>query len=299
MSALVTVDQKGLMGPALTLIFNTNPYQEKELEEITKLLKANFINLAGFKPKGRKEFCSKILKAQASGEAVSKTDMIMTKFFQNMRHQGEENPLHGLVVKDIVPVQLEIFKRQTPSAKVEESEKEVVTEWLASSMESYLTEEQIKSTLASMKFDVNNPEVLKKRVKVEKQLYEKVLSKKLNEENLNELITHLRAVLNKLEFIKDVNIVMHDFANRINDEEGYTPIQHEDETIVQEIVKYVEDHALLEEEDHEKAIPIFFWEYIELFAISTSPKELAKDVLDKLEGPFKAKMFPKTKDVDS
>ena len=45
MSSLVTFDQKGVFGPAMTLIYNSQYYNAKGILNLADLLKANFMNL--------------------------------------------------------------------------------------------------------------------------------------------------------------------------------------------------------------------------------------------------------------
>jgi hypothetical protein len=194
------------MGPAATLLFNANSFNKEELDEVTKLLKANFVKLANFKPTGRKEFCAQILQAQASGTTVSKIDMINTKFFQTMTSK-EAPSCHADVERDLAPLALEMSMRNIPGSSISDNEKEAVTKWIAAFEESYLSEDELNSTLNALKADKSDPEINKKRGEIGMKLYQKIQSKEFTKEHFVALTGLLGLVMDK-NLLKDNSDVM-------------------------------------------------------------------------------------------
>lgn len=63
MAAIVGFDQKGVFGPAMTLIYNAQSYKKSGLARVADLLEANFINLAKRAPEGKIEFLEIVNKS--------------------------------------------------------------------------------------------------------------------------------------------------------------------------------------------------------------------------------------------
>jgi len=189
MSSLVSFDQKGVFGPAMTLIYNSQYFNAKGIEELTNVLKENFMKLAHIKPKGRKEFCAFVVSKGSSTPA----DIVGTRFFQNMQ-KPELSAHHQKVLKTIVPCMLKVAHEQIPQVSTDSQQ---VNEWTARFLEAYMTEEQIEKKCQLKQAD--NEEIFGERLKIGKELYQAASAKRLSESDLDSLIDISQVALERLQ----------------------------------------------------------------------------------------------------
>lgn len=197
MSGLVGFDQKGAFGPAMTLIYNAQYYNEKGLLDLSNLLKANFTNLAHVKPKGKKEFCAFVLKKNQSQSPITPEDVISTRFFQNMQKK-EPSPLyHEKVLGLIVPRMQKTIQEYIPHANSEPNQAEQMNEWTARFVESYMGEEQINKycDLQSAEYE----KIMEERMNIGREIYKLATTKELTEKDLDLLLDVSRIALELLQ----------------------------------------------------------------------------------------------------
>jgi hypothetical protein len=190
MASLVTFDQKGVFGPAMALVFNSQYYNEQGLSRITTLLKENFFNLAHRKPHGRKAFCAFVI----GKTFVTPIDVISTSFFQNMQ-KSEPSPHYEKVLALIVPNMLKTAQEQI-QVKIDPEHVQKLSEWTARVVQSYMTEQQIEQHIQLQ--STISEKIMEKRKKIGGQLYALATCGKLTETDLNFLLEISKVALERL-----------------------------------------------------------------------------------------------------
>lgn len=193
MTGLVHFDQKGPFGPAMTLIYQAQYYNELGIKELANLLKANFMKLASVRPKGKKEFCAFVLEKNQSQSTITPAEIIGTKFFQSMQKK-EPVHQHDKVLNFIVPHMLKTVQEQLPESYVES---DIVNEWTSRFVESYITEEQIRNH-SDLQAGVRE-KIMEERKAIGAELYKAATTKKLTEKDLDSLIDMSRIVMERLQ----------------------------------------------------------------------------------------------------
>jgi hypothetical protein len=200
MSGLVTFDQKGVFGPAMTLIYNSKYYNEKGLSDLSSLLKIHFMYLAGTKPTGRKEFCAFVIEANNAGKSLIPLDIIKTRFFQSMQKHDPSPQVHEKVLCSILPDMINSVIAKIPEAGSAPNNAEV-HEWVAHLLETYLTEEQIQKHVEPQGPDAGK--ILEERQKIGGALYEAAGAKLLTKKDLVAIIETLGTSMKALEQTDD------------------------------------------------------------------------------------------------
>lgn len=194
MSSLVAFDQKGILGPAMTLIYNSQYYNEKGISDLSNLLKANFMKLAKLKLKGKKEFCAFVVEKNQAQSPITPAEVIGTKFFQNMQKLGPSPPYHEKVLGFIVPRMLKMAEEQFPQVSNEGAQQ--VNEWIARSLESYMTEEQIQRH-CELEGAISE-KIMEERKIIGTELYQLAVNKQFTEKDLDLLVDLCQVALERL-----------------------------------------------------------------------------------------------------
>jgi hypothetical protein len=191
--SLVPFDQKGIIGPAMSLIYNNDCYTPKGILEIADLLKKNYLSLAKTKPTGKKEFCAFIDQCRQFNQPVTATDVVSRKFFQNMQKAHSDPVIHQKIMDNIVPAIVRTFEGYVPQLGVETKHLGVVTEWMGYVLESYLTNDQIEK-ISTGKDSVND-QIMEERKKIGIELTEAAMQNKINALDLVTLVHACEAVI--------------------------------------------------------------------------------------------------------
>lgn len=186
MSSLVIFDKKGAFGPAMTLIYNAQYYNQQGIFALANLLKANFMKLTEMKPKGKKKFCAFILERNQTQSPISPAEIIATKFFQNMQKSKPSTFYHEQVLEFIVPGMLKIVQEKIPQANNDCEDAQQMNEWVARFVESYMTEEQIEMHCELQSAALE--EIIEERKKLGMELYKLAATKQLTENDLDFLL---------------------------------------------------------------------------------------------------------------
>lgn len=193
MSQLVKFDQKGAFGPAMTLMFNAGYYSPKAIENLAELLKSNYTHMSHHKPKGKKEFCAFLNKKNLEQTPATPTEIVGTRFFQEMQARTSTHQSHELAMNFVVPCMLKTVKEQFPEADTNAS---AIKEWTARFIESILTQEQIQK---HSQFQENaSSTIMEKRKKIGTELSETANQSKLTTKDLDAIITVCRSALKLL-----------------------------------------------------------------------------------------------------
>lgn len=144
MNASVTFSPNDAFACALNLMFHP-PQNEEDLKKASKNLQQKFAHLspAHEKPKHRNEFCSYLLSRIAQQKPLSPEKITQTAFFQDMKCV-KLSPFHETILKALVPTMLEKAHEQNLVDKLNKPSIQV-HEWLACFLESYFTEDQLRS----------------------------------------------------------------------------------------------------------------------------------------------------------
>ncbi len=209
MGSLVTFDQKGIFGPAMTLVYHSQYLNEKGVLSVADLLKENFKNLANVKPKGKKEFCAFVLERNQANIPITPAEIIGTRFFQNM--QKTHPVYHEKVLEFIVPRMLRTLQEQIPQAKKEIGETQQLTQWIALLVENYMPEEQIKKHCALK--DQVSEKTLDERQDLGKELYNAIKTENLKEKDFDTLIEISNIALDRIKNAEDASITLN-FTSR-------------------------------------------------------------------------------------
>lgn len=204
MSWLVPFDQKGVVGPAMTLIYHSSSYSEQGVLALANVLKENVIHLIKVKPKGKKQFCAFVIERNRSQSSITPTEIISTAFFQNMQKRRSSSCYHEQILELIVPRMLKTVHEQFPQANVENKE---IREWTAGLIESYMTEEQIRRH-CEIQSSVSN-EIMEKRQSIGKDLYQAVIAKQLTKEDLDMLIHVTDLALKSLKTAEHCSLILN------------------------------------------------------------------------------------------
>lgn len=181
MSSLVSFDQKGVFGPAMTLVYNSQYYNSKGVLELANLLTENFIKLTNRKPKGKKEFCAFVTERNLSQSPITPAEIVGTRFFQNM--QKMDPAYHEKVLSFIVPRMLKTVREQIPQANPENRE---INEWMAGFVESYMTEEQIQKCCELQ--NAVSEKIMEERKNIGTAVYKAAITNQLTEKDLDTLL---------------------------------------------------------------------------------------------------------------
>lgn len=210
MSGVVSFDRKGVFGPAMTLIYSAESYNPKGVLELTELLKKNFMILTQLKPKGKKEFCAFIEEKNKTLSPITPTEVVSTKFFQNMQKKSAPSSLyHEKVLGLIVPQMMKTVREQFSQANNEE-ESQKVYEWTAGFVETYMTEEQIKNQCQLIQEDPEN-RIMEERKAIGVELYN--AAKVIKEQDLDILLDICNVALDRIKAAPNPAITLH-FAGR-------------------------------------------------------------------------------------
>lgn len=183
---LVTFDQKGAFGPAMTLIYHSHYYNQSGIVELAKLLKENFTKLAHIKPKGKKEFCALVLEKNQMAIPITPIEIISSRFFQNMQKTEPMSPLHNNVLEYIVPGMMNTVRERMNLVNMDKKDAPQINDWIANFLESYMTEEQIKK---QCELRVTTSElILEERKNIGTELYKAAIEKHLTEKDLDAII---------------------------------------------------------------------------------------------------------------
>lgn len=181
-------DTKGVFGPAVTLLFQP-PLNEEELKATTKCLKVNYcsMSLSHTKLTHRKEFCSYLLERIANYKPTTPEKIIRTDFFGKMLCQRSCS-LHDRVVNILVPAMLNQAKTFVPAAGAVHEGQTLINQWLASFLESYLTDEQLIDHCDFEELVATNQDLVAGRVAIGYDLYKSVQNGEFSHGDLNSLV---------------------------------------------------------------------------------------------------------------
>lgn len=230
MAGIVAFDQKGVFGPALTLIYRADSYSEKGLSEIAKLLQKNFATLTNEKPKGRKEFCAFVSEKIKSNQVVTAVDIIGTQFFQNMINQNVSAEDHAKVLQVLIPRMMSSVVCYFPEVQEETDLNKQIYQWFAQFVERYISPERLaKSCEAISSVDQNLSE---ERAKIGKELYETTTTQDFDEKDLNGLVKVCQDSLKSTTELTHPNTVLNFTAKYLGlfAKDG-NPLQYGDEVL--------------------------------------------------------------------
>lgn len=204
MSGLVAFDRAGVFGPAITLIYNVNDYNESAVSKLTHLITENFEKLAHQKPEGRKALCASIIKSQIKGKSITPVEILGTQFFQSMQKKDVPSHIHQEVLQYMVPNLIRSAQEKLSGINTDSKEIEVLQDWMVHCLASYMTEEQILSHCQLQKSIVNQSGIKEERKKIGEELYEAALrDKRITEKDLDAIVDVARTAMSKLLELAD------------------------------------------------------------------------------------------------
>lgn len=201
MSGFTTFDQNSPMGSALTLLFTADQYTINGLDEVTRAVQANFFSLTNTKPKGRNSFCFKILQSQESGTTLNAATIVETEFFKNMKRQGEAPSCHFKFTA-LAPFILNRTVKNIRIPHLTDHEQAIVIEWCAQHLESYLTEDEMKS-IFDHELKLINYQI------IENFFVDAIATGSLNADDIHTLIKILKSVLIDIRSASDKERLIH------------------------------------------------------------------------------------------
>ncbi len=206
MSHLVSFDQAGVFGPAMTLIYNCNSYDEKELTDLTKYLKKKFLDLAKVKIKGRKDFCAFVQQKKSENSTASPSEIIYRSFFLNMRAPRPSDEYHDRIISLIVPRMMQTVEEHYTRAKILNDETLQVHQWTALFLQSYIDKEKI-AKLCSYQ-GPNGEKILDERKRIGTKLYGEALAGEFTERDLLALEAICRVAANPIKQVDHLATVL-------------------------------------------------------------------------------------------
>lgn len=214
MSASVALDQKGVFGPAVTLLFQP-PINEASLNEASKLLKTNYLHLSidHIKASHRREFCAFLLQRFEQQKPVTPALIIKTGFFQKMQCK-QISPLHDRVKNILVPAMLLQYAPTVPAAGNTYPNQDNINEWLTCFLESYQSQDQLENHCNYHEKFGNNPEIKSERERIGYALYTAFQFGGLTQKDLNSLLKGTGSDPHEYLSQADHPDVVEDFANQ-------------------------------------------------------------------------------------
>lgn len=208
MAAIVGFDQKGVFGPAMTLIYNAQSYKKLGLARVADLLEANFINLAKRAPEGKIEFLEIVNKYNKAHITITAAEIVSTRFFQSMQ-TIEHVSSHKKVLEEVVPQMIRNFDTYIPEANGKSEEALMVREWAAGLLECYLTEQQIEGFYS--------PEnSLEARKKLGIEITQAATSRQITAQDLDRIVEASSAALEHLKNADNVRKALHFTGGYVN-----------------------------------------------------------------------------------
>ncbi len=200
LSGLVPFDQMGVFGPAMTLLYNSSKLNDVGLSEVAESLKKNFKKLARFSPKGKKEFCRVVRARSHENNPLSPTEIIATRFFQNMRKEGVSEEVQQLAKNLIVPIWFKAHPVSSlfPISSEQSEDSEKIHEWLGRLVTCYMSEEQMNSLLAQQKQPEGEEKCFQKRTKIGSELYKSMMQKEFTRKDFTVFKQVIKQALEEL-----------------------------------------------------------------------------------------------------
>lgn len=242
MCNLISFDQKGAFGPAVTLICNAQYLNRDGITSIVNTLKTNFSQITKREVGDDNELCNFLIERNLCQCPASMTEILATKFFRNMQKTNSSMGCHAKVVNQIVPRMLKSAKDFLPALDCDNAE---LKQWTAHFVECVMTEEQIVNYSEGGQGSKAD-QFMAERIRIGGELYKLAESKQFSEAELNLMLKINRTVLELTQGVAPSN----------------------------------------------KALK-FSAEYLKIISTSENPQLSGKDICDKLDTAFRAKMYPK------
>jgi hypothetical protein len=122
---------------------------------------------------------------------IDPENVISTGFFKKMQCT-HMTPLHDRVKEVLVPAMLMQAKSFVPEAGCVYPQQEIINEWLARFLESYMPEDQLNKHCNFHEILGSDPEITKERNKIGWDLYQTFLSDNLTQSDLDGIVQGIR-----------------------------------------------------------------------------------------------------------
>lgn len=198
MASLVSFDAKGVVGPALYLIHNSQFLNPAAIEQIVRQMQTNYQNQTGTNPRGLEEYCLFVSRVNYLPNRPNPTEVVTQRLFKNMAGNNPLPPYHDKVIGIVVPRMLKHYVEHIPKANSEDEHSAKVKDWLARCLEIIVKPD----FLASQCNEGYPTKVIDERGNLGKAIYALALKDdkdKLKQEDLDNLLKIARLALDNFK----------------------------------------------------------------------------------------------------